>query len=238
MAGMPPGTVLDALRRRLRTSAASPFLTYYDLDTGERTELSLASYANWVNKATNLIGACDAADGGSVLAPLALDHPGHWLSLILPLAAWQAGASYQVGPLDSVPADVVVVGPEKPVAARSGTTFACSLHPLALPSRNLPPSVIDFTSEVLAQADQVWIQPPWMDGDPAWTDSQRQLTKRDLAAVAATAGRRLVRPADPWTTLREAVIAPLLGSGSSVVVVGDADPARLARIGQSERCVE
>ena len=47
--------VLTALQRRARTSGGEPLLTHYDLDTGGRTELSVAPFANWVAKTANLI---------------------------------------------------------------------------------------------------------------------------------------------------------------------------------------
>ena len=43
------------LRRWVRDRGASPLLTYYDLATGERTELSGVSLANWVDKTSNLL---------------------------------------------------------------------------------------------------------------------------------------------------------------------------------------
>ncbi len=47
--------VLVALQRRARSSGAEPLLTHYDLAGGGRTELSVATFANWVNKTANLI---------------------------------------------------------------------------------------------------------------------------------------------------------------------------------------
>ena len=46
---------LAALQRRARTEGAEPLLTHYDLAGGGRTELSVATFANWVNKTANLI---------------------------------------------------------------------------------------------------------------------------------------------------------------------------------------
>ncbi len=60
----------------------------------------------------------------------------------------------------------------------------------------------------------------------------------DLAATEPVAGRVLVRPSGALETLRAAVLGPLLGGGSAVVVEGAADDARLAAIRASERCVE
>ncbi|QLQ16432.1 MAG: hypothetical protein HZY73_13090 [Micropruina sp.] len=75
-------------------------------------------------------------------------------------------------------------------------------------------------------------------GDVAWQDAGQRLTHAEVAATPPVTGRVLVRPSAPWETVRDAVVGPLLGGGSAVVVAGAADDARLARIRASERCVE
>lgn len=153
--------VVEALRRRARTAGSAPLLTYYDLATGERTELSVATFANWVNKAANLIGACDAADGGTLASPLALTHPGHWITLLLPVAAWQSGTRYLAVTAEAAgSAELAVTGPHDPGEIVPGATYTCSLDPFARPLHGLPDGVLDFTSEVLAQPDEVWLAPP------------------------------------------------------------------------------
>ena len=47
----PPQLLDEALRR----DPARPLLTFYDDATGERTELSVATFANWVAKTANLL---------------------------------------------------------------------------------------------------------------------------------------------------------------------------------------
>jgi hypothetical protein len=44
-----------------------------------------------------------------------------------------------------------------------------------------------------------------------------------------------VRPTTAWETLAAAVLAPLLGGGSSVVVEGPVDDDALARLAAAER---
>jgi hypothetical protein len=47
-------------------------MTYYDLDSGERTELSAISFGNWVSKTSNLLIEDVAAEPGDVIGmPLA-----------------------------------------------------------------------------------------------------------------------------------------------------------------------
>ncbi|MBK8461203.1 MAG: TIGR03089 family protein [Micropruina sp.] len=229
--------MIGALRSRVRTNGAAPLLTYYDLASGERTEFSARSVANWVDKTTNLLDELDARDG-IIASPLALSHPAHWVSLIWPLASWQAGAEYRVvGAADTAGADVAVIGPDEVAPTDAEVTIACSLHPLALGLRNLPAGVLDYSTEALSCSDLAH-PAPLAPSQLAWTDAARQLTHADLVALQPQTGRVLVRAAGAFDTLRAAIISPLLGGGSAVLVVGDSDPERLARLRASERCVE
>jgi uncharacterized protein (TIGR03089 family) len=132
-------------------------------------------------------------------------------------------------------ASVVVVGPAEPIAASPGTTvLMCSLHPLGLPSAEpLPVGVLDYALEVRTQPDQ-HAALPQSGLAPAWHDPAQQLTQADLVRGEATDRRRLIRPADPWTTTREGLLAPLLGGGSSVLVAGPAGSEQLIRIADQE----
>ncbi|GAA3289314.1 hypothetical protein GCM10020218_057690 [Dactylosporangium vinaceum] len=52
-----------------------PFLTFYDDATGERTELSGATLANWVSKTANLlVDGCGLGPGDTAAVRL----PAHW----------------------------------------------------------------------------------------------------------------------------------------------------------------
>ena len=111
----------------------------------------------------------------------------------------------------------------------------CSLHPLGLPLTQPPGGgVLDFILEVRAQPDQ-HAAVPQSGLALAWRDATRQLTQADLLTEVPTDRRRLVRPSDPWTTVREALLAPLLGGGSSVVVTGPATPDQLGSIAGQEQ---
>ena len=53
------------LRRWVRDQGASPLFTYYDPGGGERIELSGVSFANWVDKTSNLlVEELDVQPGG------------------------------------------------------------------------------------------------------------------------------------------------------------------------------
>jgi uncharacterized protein (TIGR03089 family) len=223
------------LRRWVRERGASPLLTYYDLATGERTELSGVSVANWVDKTSNLlVDELGSEPGDQVELAVAERNPGHWVTLVWQLACWQVGAAVTLGRRTS--AAVVVVGPEDSTAAAAGASvLMCSLHPLGLPLTQPPGGgVLDYILEVRAQPDQ-HAAVPQSGLALAWRDATRQLTQADLVTEVSTDQRRLVRPSDPWTTVRQGLLAPLLGGGSSVVVAGPATPDRLASIASQEQ---
>ncbi|HMU37170.1 MAG TPA: TIGR03089 family protein, partial [Marmoricola sp.] len=96
----------DALTARLKQSPGKPLITYYNETTGERSELSTTTYANWVAKTANVL--CDELDimpGDRVGVTLGV----HWLTPVFMGAAWLCGAqvvSKQVEP------ELVVGGPE------------------------------------------------------------------------------------------------------------------------------
>ena len=83
-------TFPDLLAQRLQSDPGQPFLTAYDESTGERTELSVTTYANWVSKTANLLTDELGLDAGDTVL---LDLPPHWLVPVFLGAAWSAGLS-------------------------------------------------------------------------------------------------------------------------------------------------
>lgn len=218
----PHRPVSAALERRNRTAGGAPLLTHYGAG-GARTELSVASFANWVAKTTNLVEDLGVADGDVVALPVLDAAPGHWMSLVWPFALWRAGLP--VTP-DAADPDLAVIGPADPRPA-GATTLACSLDPWARPLADLPPGVLDYASEALAQPDAAADTPASPDA-VAWADATRTLSGADLSALDPIADRVLLRPADAWSSVTTLVRA-VLGGGSLVVVDDpDADPARVA----------
>jgi uncharacterized protein (TIGR03089 family) len=228
----------DQLRSRARSHGAEPLITYYDLGTGERTELSAISFLNWVDKTSNLLVDEYLLEPGAVVdLELASGAPGHWMTLVLEMAAWQVGATLRVTG-DRSPADLLVLGPdwEDHDRTAAGAVIACSLHPLGLGFPGvLPPDVADFSLEVRAQSDH-HLATPRSGLEVAWVDDRQQLTQADLVAVPGrvAARRRLVTVTDPWSSVHDGLLVPVLSGGSAVLVVGD-DPAKLERIAETER---
>jgi uncharacterized protein (TIGR03089 family) len=224
----------ERLRQRVRSNGSAPLLTYYDLDSGERTELSAISFSNWVDKTSNMLVDDLAVDQGDVLSmPLAVEAPGHWLTAVWQLASWQVGLVVDLtNPL--TPAAVVTgrqwrgcEGPE---------VYACALHPLGFGfGEPLPDGVRDYAIEVRSHADRFSGVPPNPEAI-AWVDAERSSTQADLIKIDGPPARRLVRTGDPWATCRDGVVTALVTGGSVVIAVGG-NVDQLSRIGQSERVV-
>ena len=87
--------------------AGQPLLTAYDDTTGERTELSVTTYANWVSKTANLFTDELGLDAGDTVL---IDLPPHWLVPVFLGAAWTAGLA--VTRERQVEHRVAVCGPE------------------------------------------------------------------------------------------------------------------------------
>jgi uncharacterized protein (TIGR03089 family) len=231
-------SIAGRLNERVRSgSGGEPLITYYDLGSAERTELSAVTFANWVAKTANLLQELAIGDGDIVRVELAHRHPGHWVTLIWEAACWRVGATVAaVEPTGRVAA--LVVGPDWAgyETSTASEIIACSLHPLGLGfDQELPTGVIDYGLEVRGQPDSYSGNAAAGD-EPAWLDELHEVTGRDLLKVGAAepALRRLVQPSDPWTGCVQGLLTPLNSGGSVVVVVGN-DTAEVARIRETER---
>lgn len=229
---MPIIDPVNALEARVREDGARPLLTCYDLGDGSRVEFSARTFANWVDKTTNLMGALGLDEGSEVGLPLLLSHPLHWVSLVWTMAAWQQGGTVMALPRDDLDrVEVAVLGPMNSHPVPGVETVVCSLHPLGLGLPTPIPGVTDY-AEVLSQPDVHWRTPA-----PATLldDGQRKLALADMGEVQPVAGRLLLTPSDdPVEVVRGALLAPLLGGGSVVLVSGGDDPTWLARIAAEE----
>lgn len=224
--------LVAALGRRVRRDGSRPLITYYDLGTGARTELSGRTFANWVDKTYHLLVELDVQPGDEVAMPLAAAHPGHWVTFALVAGAWQAGAVVVPNTADG--AAVTVVGPEGVSMDAGGAVLACSLHPLGFGFADpLPAGVIDFSTDVRSQPD-AHAEEPVPESAAAWRDGSVVLSHADLAGSSPVSHRVLVRPTTPLATLTAGYLGPVLGGGSAVVVLGDDEDA-VSRIVTEER---
>ena len=224
----------ERLRQRVGSNGSAPLLTYYDLDSGERTELSAISFRNWVDKTSNMLVDDLAVDQGDVISmPLAVEAPGHWLTAVWQLASWQVGL---VVDLTNPPTPAAVVTGRQWRGSEGPEVYACALHPLGFGfGEPLPDGVRDYAIEVRSHGDRYSGLPPEADR-MAWVDAERTVTQADLIKIDGPPARRLVRAGDPWATCRDGVVTAVITGGSVVIAVGGNDE-QLNRIGQSERVV-
>jgi uncharacterized protein (TIGR03089 family) len=218
-----PQLPYDLLRAELERDGARPFVTFYDDASGERIELSVNTFDNWVAKTAGLL-----RDGLS-LAPgdrVALLLPAHWQGLVWAGAIWAVGGCLVSHP-DS--ADVAVAGPETLYAvADAPDVVALSLRPLGGRfTEPLPPGVLDYALEVPGYPDQLGpLHPPASDA-PARYDGTTVRTYAELADLGQQraaelgidrGGRLLVPTDDLEVALVDALLAPLAAGGSAVLV--------------------
>ncbi len=214
---------LDALLRR---EPARPMVTFYDDATGERVELSVATYANWVAKTAGLAqDELEAERAGLVL----VDLPTHWLGAVWLGAAWSLGMTVTDDPSLAGEADVVVCGPDgvAPYAEHADRVpvLGLSLRPLgARFTEDLPTGVTDYGAVVLAQPDAFtpW-DPPHAD-DVAWRDTEGSLTQAMLLAEAAhsphvSVGGRLLTDVNPCSRAGlQTLLAPTVTGAAAIWV--------------------
>jgi uncharacterized protein (TIGR03089 family) len=223
-------TFAALLASQLRSEPGRPLVTFYDDATGERVELSLATYANWVAKTSSLlVEELDLERGGRLL----VDLPTHWLTPVFVGAAWTVGLSVvRAGPADAIVCGPDGLGQHSPAAADL-PVVACALLPLGVRfAQPLPDGVHDFGVEVWSQPDSFIPWDPPTGEDPAVPEvSQRELLGRP-ARHLEPGGRLLttVSPLDEPATLVEA-----LAQGGSTVWVRNADPDALQKKYDDER---
>lgn len=229
-----PESFPQLLATLLAGGGSRPLVTAYDDATGERTELSVATYANWVAKTANLLVDELMLDPGETLL---IELPTHWLTTVFLGGAWAAGLAVTDADRDTE-VGAVVCGPDDPAVHldRGVPVLACSLAPFAGPFTDpLPEGVLDHGTLWPGQAD---VFEPIVAPGPAsvaWQpggSTQAEL----LARAAGSAGPvRLLTDADP--KLEEAVpvfLRPLV-SGGSLVLVRRPDDSRWASRRESER---
>lgn len=227
-------TFASLLSDLLRRDPGRPLVTFYDHASGERTELSVTTYANWVAKVSGLLAEEGDLERGQRIR---IDLPAHWLGPVFLGAAWNLGAC--VSTRDDV--DVVVCGPDtlEQWAGRADDipVFACSLLPMGV---RFPGGVPDAVHDV---GIEVWSQPdaftPWDPASPddAATDdlTQGQMWEAATAGSELSGGDRLLSVANPASPPDMATFTEPFAHRGSLVLVRHPDPARLDEVFTSER---
>jgi len=225
-----PRTFPELLAARLQHDPGQPLLTAYDDTSGERTELSVTTYANWVSKTGNLFVDELGLDAGDTVL---LDLPAHWLVPVFLGAAWSSALAVTTDP--DLHHDLVVCGPDS-VGRHHGEVVACALLPFAVRFRDpLPAGVHDYGVLWPGQSDVFVPLDPATPDTPAWIHSGGTRTHAELLEAAAAAGHapgvRLLTDVHP---ARDDGVPAFLGplvSGGSLVLLRDPQeqtwPARL-----------
>ncbi|MGX1676374.1 TIGR03089 family protein [Streptomyces sp. NPDC055400] len=239
-------TPADLLRSALAADPGRPLVTFYDDATGERVELSVATFANWVAKTANLLQGDLAAQPGDRLALLL---PAHWQSAVWLLACASVGVVADVGG-DPAAADIVVSGPDCLDTARacSGERVALALRPLGGRFPQPPEGFADYAVEVPGQGDRFAPFAPVDPEAPALVVAGAELTGAEVVEKARAdatdlgltgPGSRLLSglPYDTWRGLSAGLYAPLATGGSVVLCrhLDGLDEESLAKRVENER---
>jgi uncharacterized protein (TIGR03089 family) len=241
------GTPAGLLAAALRADPGRPLVTFYDDETGERVELSVATFSNWVAKTANLLQEELGAQPGDRLALLL---PAHWQTAVWLLAGFSTGVLVAPGG-DPAGADLVVSGPDTLDAALAckGERMALALRPLGGRFPQPPAGFADYAVEVPSQGDRFVPYEPVGPDAPALElpDGRGVLTGGEVVARAraSAAGLGLVPGSrllsglsfDGWDGLAAGLLAPL-AADASVVLCRHLDrlPAdQLARRQDAER---
>jgi len=175
-------TPYAALLERARRDPASPLLTYRDLATGERMELSAASLSNAIAKTAGMLRDELDADPGSVVG---VHLPFHWQRVVW-LGA--CAATSTVFAPDAAPGecDVLVVDRARlDLIGSAREDVLVSLAPFGLPERaDVPPGVTDAAVAMRGHPDVfvAWESPT--ESTPLLREPDRSLSHGDVMDLA------------------------------------------------------
>jgi uncharacterized protein (TIGR03089 family) len=225
-------TVVAAFGAVMSADATRPALTFFDDATGERTELSGATLANWVAKTANLLTDGAGLGPGDVAA---VRLPVHWQAAGILLGCWSAGLAVSLK--GTQPAPIAFAAADRLDDVVADDTYALALTPLAMPFRPGPPDgTLDYAVEVRGYGDH--FSGPRITADAAAYASG--VSHGELVAAARAlpmpAGSRVLIDGDAVTDPVAWLVAPLL-AGTSVVLCRNLDPAKLAARLAAERAV-
>ncbi|MBM0229386.1 TIGR03089 family protein [Micromonospora sp. ATA51] len=202
----------------IATDPTRPLLTWYDDATGERTELSGATLANWVAKTANLLvdeAAVAPGDTAGVLLPP------HWQTAAVLLGCWSATLTVVDKPGDVDVLFAAADRAEEAAAWSAGERYALALAPFAAPLRQVPPGFADYVVAVRGHGDHFT---PYPGGGEADADLLARGEAR-AADLGIAPGDRLLIDAAVHPDPVDWLLAPLTAR-ASIVLCGNLDATR------------
>jgi uncharacterized protein (TIGR03089 family) len=241
-------TPADLLTARVRAAGPAPLVTFYDDLSGERTELSATTLANWVAKTANLLqDEFDVGPGSTVAVAL----PVHWQTAAVLLGVWSCGATVldtaaeDDGRLDGAAVVLAAADRLPPLEEQDvAELMGLSLHPMGLGMAGYVGPARDFALEVRAHGD---VFSPWQPVDPAAPGlvlGSLELSLGGLVDTATELAGRLGLVAgdrvlvDERTATEAGPVAWLLAplaAGASLVLCRSAAPSGLLHRAEVER---
>lgn len=235
-------TPYAALLDRTREDPASPLLTYRDLASGERMELSAASLANAVAKTAGLLRDELSAVPGTIVG---VHLPLHWQRAVW-LGACAATGAVFAAEADPRECDVCVVDRARiTLLGTAPEDVLVSLAPFGLPEpEGAPPGVVDAAVAMRAHPDTFVPYDVPQGSSPLMATSTTQLSQDEVMDLArAELARRDIAPGtrfaitddDPQADLLS-LAGPLVGR-SSVLLIVDPPSGELAGVLREEGAV-
>ncbi|MEY3733102.1 MAG: hypothetical protein RL347_461 [Actinomycetota bacterium] len=212
-----------SLLDRVKADPSSPMVTFRDLGSGERMELSSASLANAIAKTAGLLRDELDAEPGAVVG---VHLPLHWQRVVWLGACAATGTVFAPG-LDPSACDICVVDrPHLDLCGYGAEDVLVSLAPFGLPEPGAAPAgVTDAAVAMRAHPDTFT---PYDAPDPArpwvrWGDgvlAQGQVMERARELLAARGlGTERFAVVDPDPDADLLALAGPLVTGSGVVII-------------------
>lgn len=223
------GTVTPyaALTERMRRDPASPMLTYRDLATGERMELSAASLGNAIAKTAGLLRDELDAEPGAIIG---VHLPMHWQRVVW-LGACAATSTVFAPQADPDDCDVLVVDRERlGLVGAAREDVLVSLAPFGLPDgADVPPGVTDAAVAMRGHPDSFVPWDPPAESTPLLRTPQGTLSQGELMTHATEElsrrdidGGARFAIIDPEAQADLLALGGPLANGGSVVLIAEA----------------
>jgi hypothetical protein len=194
-------TPADLLDRELRRDGARPLITWYDDGSGDRVELSVVTAVNWAAKVANHLVDAEGVEPGDEVG---IDSRLHWITAVLLLGTWAAGAHAVIG--------------APPTVAPSYDAMGLGLSAL-----------VAAQPDQLVSAPQVSAEPALTVGGRTWSHVELAAAAEEAARHHRldSASRVLSTWAFDTADGVDAGLLVPLAAGGSVVLVSNSDGSRL-----------